>query len=102
MKSCPVSVPICLTVDTESVTLPVLHCCALVVNALLRLLELREVAAGDHHLDRTVDLLLAWVLLDHLDIELRLHRRFFGHQRHGSMPAVPLLSDRHFQTVPIW
>ena len=40
-----------------------LHCCALIVDALLRCLETWEVAAGDHHLDRMVDLLLAWVLL---------------------------------------
>ena len=49
-------------VPTERMTLHVLHCCALIVDALLRCLETWEVAAGDHHLDRTVDLLLAWVL----------------------------------------
>ena len=53
----------CLQVPTERMTLHVLHCCALIVDALLRCLETWEVAAGDHHLDRMVDLLLAWVLL---------------------------------------
>ena len=81
----------CLQVPTERMTLHVLHCCALIVDALLRCLETWEVAAEDHHLDRTVDLLLAWVLLNHLDIERLLHRLFPGRRRHGSVPAVPLL-----------
>ena len=54
---------------------------ALVVELLLRRRQLREVLVGDVHLDSAIDLLLARVLLDALNLERRLLRRLLG-RRH--------------------
>lgn len=62
--------------------LSILDCGALIVDLLLSRLQLREVLAGDVHLDCALDLLLARVLLDALDVERRLHGGRFPRRRH--------------------
>ena len=63
--------------ESKGVTLTMLNGGALVVELLLRRRQLREVLAGDVHLDSAIDLLLARVLLDALNLERRLLRVAF-------------------------